>query len=320
MRSRFKTALLMALIGGISAILTVVAYELYATVKYREWRESFDRDKLSMGVRFLAVRSPNKRLIWEYRPDTKRDLIETNRFGFRERDLPERKPDGERRFAFIGDSVVLGMGVEEQHGFVRQFENLARTNDPAVTALNFGIDGYNAVQIGELLRARVARFSPDVVVYAMHLNDFDFVDASHGKIHYFRKPRSFLLARLRQTLRRFSDADYYEYHYRRTREQVFDEIEQMQDWCARRGIDYRVVIIPIFPPDSATFSDYPQAARHEEITARLDAAGIEVIDLLRSFRGQSAAPSTLAVDLWHPNRNGHAMIAEALVEWLRPTP
>ena len=118
-----------------------------------------------------------------------------NRWGFRDRDYETPgKPADTHRIAFLGDSVTLGLGVAAEDVFVRRFEDAANGLGLGYTvqALNFSVDGYNTVQVNELLRTKVLPFAPDKVIYVLCLNDFDFADASGMKIRYFRKPKSFL--------------------------------------------------------------------------------------------------------------------------------
>ena len=70
---------------------------------------------------------------------------------------PRQTSDSTYRTAFIGDSIVLGMGPFYNKIFVRRFEIEANKLNltQRVQALNFGIDGYNTIQIYEILRTKV---------------------------------------------------------------------------------------------------------------------------------------------------------------------
>ena len=227
------------------------SYEVVENIRYSRWREEYHRIGDLYG--HLTVASTNPRMIWEYRPNGKggppargigKDvvgLIETNRYGFRDFDHESvEKADDVIRVAFIGDSVTLGLWVDCEDIFVRRFEEEAnrRIRGRVVQGLNFGIDGYQAVQIYEVLRDRVMRFSNDRVVYMMCLNDFDFEEAASQKTRYFRKPRSFLWNRLKRAAynyRRGKVRDYHFFHYGENRDVVYQTILHMRDLLGGRG-------------------------------------------------------------------------------------
>lgn len=290
------------------------AFEAYEGAQYARWRAGFDnRGALS----HLTVASDDPKLLWEYRPYGHYDNIVTNRYGFRDldRELTTKKP-GVYRVVFVGDSVTLGLGVDFRDTFVRGFERAVRRDDPGIEALNLGVDGYNTRQIHELVRTRALRFSPDAVVYVMSLNDFDYQDASGNKILYFKRPRSFLLARLRRLARALSGEEYHLYHFRRNRDDVLREVKAMADSLEHRGITFVTVLVPVFDASRNDFDDYPLEAVHREIGERLNAEGVAFIDLLPDFRARHQPPRRFANDIWHPNEKGHELIARVLAAQL----
>ena len=321
-RSRFRAVLIR--LGIVAASLAVgialfaLGYELFATVRYYVWRAEFDNFG---NFERITIESPNPDLMWEYKPYGKRPsppLLTTNRFGFRERDFEtKQKPSGILRVAFVGDSVTLGLLVRRTDTFIRQIEVAAnkRLDPPVLQALNFGIDGYNTPQIAELLRTKVFDYDPDLVIYSLCMNDFDFEDSSGMKILYFRKPRSFLIRRLEVMRRRQLGIGFYRYHYGRTKHRVFAEIAHMRDLAEQNDALFAVAILPIFSHKQATwrFDNYILADVHAEVLDNLRARNVEVIDTLPTFQTLGRPPRAVSADRWHPNREGHTVIAEALV-------
>ena len=178
-----------------------------------------------------------------------------NRWGFRDRDYETPvKPPETHRIAFLGDSVTLGLGVAAEDMFVRRFEDAANRLGlgHAVQTLNFSVDGYNTVQVNEMLRTKALPFAPDKVIYVLCLNDFDFQDASGEKIRYFRKPKSFLLEALEQIYRvriyqQLAGSDFHHYHFNKNKEIAFQSIRDMHALAKQNGIGFHVVVLPIFP-------------------------------------------------------------------------
>ncbi len=305
--------------GAFSLLLLLLGFEGVESYRYEQWRSEFTGSAGWYGR--LTVPSSNPVLMWEYRPNgefvdpSSRISVRTNSAGFRDREFSE-SDEGSRRIAFIGDSVTLGYRTPEAAAFVRRFEALAKDAGMPVRALNFGIDGYNTVQIAELLRTRVLDFHPEEVVYVLCLNDFDFADSSGQKIRYFRRPDSFTLALLRKVARKLSGLDFHEYHFRQNQDRVYREIEDMHTLLTARGIAFRVAVLPVFFLESESFADYSLTLVHDEIIAALDARGVESVDLLTRFQAARVAPRDVARDVWHPLPAGHDVIAHAMLNFV----
>lgn len=317
---------------GISVISTIVAiavfggaYELYGNYEYRKWKESFAHSVEWRGG--LTVPSPDPVLMWEYRPNFEfhsRYSIKTNNFGFRDKNFHKKKASNEFRTALIGDSVTLGLRVRQGSTFTSLLNRMAKRRNPAVKQdfMNFGVDGYNAIQVSELLRTKVLQFNPDLVIYALCLNDFDFEDASGLKIRYFRKPRSFLLEKLKLAFGQIanydslSDEEYHEFYFRMNHQRVYDEIRNMKTLLDSRDIDFQIVILPIFPPEQPDFKDYPEKDIHSRIDTELDKQKIVHLDLLDAFRASGRSPGYFSRDVWHPNKTGNLFIAKQIYHFL----
>jgi lysophospholipase L1-like esterase len=296
----------------VSLVAFVTVYEIVKTVRYHRWRENFD----NFGwFEKITIPSQNPVLMWEYRPYGEVGIIKTNRYGFRDLDFESiTKPVGVHRIAFVGDSVTLGMGIAFENTFVRQLERMVNRRHPERPAqmLNFSIDGYNAIQIEALIKTRVLEYASDTVVYVMCLNDFDFDTSSGVKTLYFKKPRSFFLARLERAYRKLTGIDFHRHHFRRNKDEVFASISSMRDSVLQSGARFVVAIVPIFPRNEQDWRRYHLRDLHLEIGRVLDAAGVPVVDLLANFEAQKQPVSELSRDAWHPNIAGHRIIAEGL--------
>jgi len=304
-----------ALISLIGSVLVFGGgYELFESWRDKRWRADYQESGNWYGS--MTVPSDDKTMMWEYRPNSRFEKLHTNGFGFRDEDFQTAvKPDGIYRLAFVGDSVTLGLRVEYEEIFVRRFDAWLH-EEPLATdaqALNFGIDGYNTLQIRALLSARVLEFQPDKVVYVMCLNDFDFDDASGDKIKYFRKPDGFLRPRIERLLiRNLLGRNYYQFHFGKHRDEVFAAILAMQELLDQRGVDFQVVLLPVFPKRRPSFDDYPYVAIHDEIMTFFDRNEISAIDLLGAFQASNRPPWDFSFDQWHPSPLGHDFIAEQL--------
>jgi lysophospholipase L1-like esterase len=299
--------------------LGAATIEISERVRYARWRASYDNGGWLNAV---TIPSPDPVLLWEYRPDARKVFpdgyeIVTNHYGFvDEPDITLPKPVDRARVAIVGDSVTMGMGVNIRETFGKALERAFNArSETKLQVLTFGIDGYNARQVGEMMRTKVLAFRPDVVVYALCMNDFDFTtDESNGeKMHFFNKPNSFFLDVLRHAAQALRRTEFHRYHFAQNRDAVFAEIASMRQAAEDHGARFLVAILPVFPKD-ATFDAYPLRDLHQQIMAFLRAQGIAGIDLLQSFQKAGRPPRDWAGDIWHPTVEGHAFIGQALVD------
>ena len=306
------------LIGStlISLVLVVGLAEGYGHYRYSQWKEKYALE--GDWYNRLTQPSQNIQLMWEYRPYGQYASIKTNRFGFREKDtITTTGPPGLERIAFIGDSITLGLGVEPEEMFSAQFQVMAYTNhQKKLQSLNFSVDGYNALQIQEMLTSKALAFSPDLIVYAMCLNDFDFKDSSGEKVRYFQKPSSFIFERLeRELLWRFYVDDFHRYHYEKNNAAVMNAIVEMQRAAQSIKAEFLVVLVPVFN-FNAEGAGYPYAELHKAIGENLRLTNIPFLDLFGHFAETQSHSSRYSLDIWHPNPTGHALIAEVIAKQL----
>jgi lysophospholipase L1-like esterase len=253
--------------------------------------------------------------MWEYRPYGAIKNLQMNRYGFRDFDFESKdKPEDTLRIAFVGDSVTLGVSVDWEENFVRRFQAAAnkQISTTNIQALNFAVDGYNTLQILELIRTKALQFSPDKVVYVLCLNDFDFSRSSGDKILYFQKPTSFFLLEMEKVVQRLRREKFHEHQFRKNKQKVFSSILEMRNLLNEHGIDFQVAILPVFPTDES-FENYPLTHIHAESGAFLKENSIPYIDLLNAFIEIGKQPEFFGLDIWHPNAQGHQLIAEQLL-------
>lgn len=321
----FKYIIMIALTTIITLLVLISGYEIYKRfIWYDNWKLNYSKNGDWYGM--LSIPSKDEELMWEYRPygvfeDSKLGYkIKTNRYGFRDNDYESvAKPAGVYRVAFIGDSTTLGLKVKEEDIFVKEFERIAnkRIRGEKLQALNFGIDGYNTIQIYELLKSKVLAFSPDKVVYALNLNDFDLWDASGDKIMYFKEPKLFSPKLINYVVRnrKLKIWDYYHFYFAKNKHIIFPYILEMRDMLKKGGVDFQVVILPTYEYD---FKNYIPADIHNEIRNYLISNNIEVIDLLPEFKNHNKPPNFYLAepgfDKWHPNKEGHRFIAKSILQ------
>lgn len=109
--------------------------------------------------------------------------IRVNSLGLRGEEFALAKRPGVVRVLALGDSYVLGVGVDEKHLFTTRLQDLL---GPSVEVINMGINGYSTDQ--ELLQYRRLgrQLAPDAVVLMMGDNDFDAIQEDFVYRAYYK--------------------------------------------------------------------------------------------------------------------------------------
>jgi lysophospholipase L1-like esterase len=98
--------------------------------------------------------------------------VETNRWGFRDRDRTLEKPPGDFRIALVGDSVVEGVHVKPDQVMNIQMEKLLEQRGYRnVEVMNFGIEGIGTTTELVMYQDRIRQFHPDLVLLTVSDND-----------------------------------------------------------------------------------------------------------------------------------------------------
>ena len=249
-------------------------------------------------------------LAWEYRPnaeytDNFGHIFRTDAHGWRN-PLTTESTSTTIEIAFVGDSVTLGTLVDEPDTFVRSIAS------DHISTMNCAVDGYDAVQIAELLVTRVIELDPDVVVYVMCMNDFDFDESSADRRRYFNPPKCFVWERVWRATHRMRREEFHRYHFARRRDVVFAAIGRMAEACDAHGTRFIVAIMPLFDRPSPDFKSYPWADLHDAVVDHLRSTKIEIVDLLPAFAATGEPPGKLAFDQWHLTATGHQVVASRI--------
>lgn len=115
--------------------------------------------------------------LWEPTPSA--DVVEDgvrytiNSNGFRDYEYPVEKKKGVFRIAVIGDSVAWGEGVDLADSYPKVIEKRLRERHGSIDTevLNFGVRGVGPKQYLSILKERVLKYNPDLIVFGYTLND-----------------------------------------------------------------------------------------------------------------------------------------------------
>ncbi|HVJ68284.1 MAG TPA: hypothetical protein VM510_09890 [Caulifigura sp.] len=114
-------------------------------------------------------------LIPGWRGQFDQSSLSVNRWGMRDRDRTLQKPQGTVRIAVVGNSPVMGYGVNDDQTFTRLLEQqLNEANTVAgrtYEVLNFGVGRYWAIHRRAQIDHVIRPFEPDIIIYVAHQDE-----------------------------------------------------------------------------------------------------------------------------------------------------
>ncbi len=96
--------------------------------------------------------------------------------GLRDREFNLTKANNTIRIAILGDSFTFGNGIENTNATYPKVleETLIKTGNKNIEVINFGMSGLNILDIYWILKYKVLKYRPDIVLYGFYENDVDF--------------------------------------------------------------------------------------------------------------------------------------------------
>jgi hypothetical protein len=263
-----------------------------------------------------------------------------NAQGFRGEDFPARRP-GVRRVAVLGDSFTEGQGVKEPDTYVRVLERLLLVQDPGGwEVLNCGRRATDFPELFGVFEEALA-LSPDVLVYAMVLNDGDRSPEFQARQTYVD---DWILDRGRMLIGRpdhqLAPLDSRVAELVRDRVETWRTSRETAGWYREmyaapnqagwqrtqerlREMDRRVrtgggrLLVASFPLLVGLEGRYPFEDTSRTIAVFLDGAGIPRHDLLPALRGRPDESLWVHPVDRHPNEIANRLAAESLAPVVR---
>jgi lysophospholipase L1-like esterase len=284
----------------------------------------------------------NKNILYELVPDSRALFNEIdfqiNAAGFRDKPYRIRKGN-KKRIIFVGDSLTYGWLIPLADTYHKQLEKIFHDRGYEAETMGMGVVGYNLIQEYFLIREKVAKFNPDLLVLQIGPNDFEKTvtvkTANQGKLlltpyHDFQIPymfpkngfTRFLMSH--SQLFKFINLRLYGIRKKRNKnfmpsdvfqmgeEEAFRYLDRIVDFSRNAKIPLAVVIFP-FRNDT---DHYIYAALQEKINWRLRGMKIPFLDLNEPLN--SVRDRNIWVDGLHPNRDGMKIAALELAGFIPP--
>jgi hypothetical protein len=284
-----------------------------------DWLKLHDTDGVLWDEPFQRFRlRPGSNLDYKGAP------LGVNDLGLRDRATTTKKPDGVRRVAVVGSSILMGSGVPVPSTFENLVEDaiaLGALGDRGdVELLNFGVAGYRFDQLVDVVLRQVADYDPDAVVVVV--NDLALnPNWSRHVTWLVEEDRDLRYDGLRELVSRAGlDASDSPAAISVKLEPFRDDLlawglGEIADWQRTTGVP--VILMAVSQP---AVTDRVQA-RLDEVRAVFDRSGLPMISLLEAYDGHPSPES-----LWlrpydrHPTAEGHRLLADGWIEQWRRHP
>lgn len=307
----FLTAFIIFLLFG---ELLIRIYLHYYTV--------YDIEMTRYGL-YMKKESDNPKIVFEHRPNSSMKLmnvmVNINSDGLRNREYPVER-DNKYRIIFLGDSLTLGWGVDENETFANILEEKLNSRFPT-EIINFGIGNYNTEQEVNLFLEKGLKYKPDKVVLFYFINDAE-VTPTKSKWWFlgYSELISFYWSRIHaimdKNLPSNSFKDYYSALYVENQPgwiTAKKSLLQLKELSQTEGFQLQVVLLPeLHDTKNLIFGD-----SYDKISRFLGKNNIDYINLGKLFENEKNE-----MELWvsyddaHPNMVADKKIAEALTDFI----
>jgi len=342
-KKKFKKIFTGIAVIFLSVLFTLLVLELTLRVVYPF---SFHPGKsVFQAVTKLYRLSKNKNLVYELCPNSGLKLeergieIKINGFGFRDKNYNLNKGD-KKRVIFVGDSLTYGWSINLHETYHKQLEELLHSKNYNVDVMGMGIVGYNTVQEYYLIKEKVLKFNPDIIVLQICSNDFrrtlgikkekkgenyrlipyrdvaiPYVLAKSSITHFLMRRShlyKFINLKLELLIKKWNKNYTAKEYFLLGEEKSFRYLKKIKIFLDEEGIKFCAVIFP----NKKTRETYRHASLHKRIGTLLTNLQVPYIDLYRAFN--ITGPADIWADKSHPNGKGNRIAAEKLLDFLLP--
>ena len=240
--------------------------------------------------------------------------IRINNFGLRGADVLEEK-SAERRILFLGGSITLGWGVEENKTITSNIQKKFNENKYDVEVLNAGIGNYNAPRYISRYFTNLEKLQPTDIVIHYFLRDAE--DLKPAKQNILLKNSQVAVTVWTAFNRLFikSGEKVIQEHYKNVYQENsvgFVRMRENLSKLAKHAKDKKIKLYLVMTPDITNLQDYKFTYIHQIMKDISNELGYEFIDTLPYFRGIKFENLYAMPGDPHPNAFGHKIMADVI--------
>jgi lysophospholipase L1-like esterase len=318
------------LIGSILLLLISVGVTLGAVeIAARLFLDSgmeYDLEMWKYAKRAKIV-SENPEIGHEHRPNVETHLMgvdfRVNSMGLRDREFAIPKPGDVTRIMFIGDSLTVGWGVEDDKTVPKQLEKLlnARGDGRKYEVINAGVGNYNSSMEATWMMTKGIKFQPDMVILGYFINDAEPTPRrTGGGLAEWSYAYVVFAGKAGELWRRmFGGPSWQEYYSGLYRPDAPGWIKNQQalrdlaEFCRARNLPLLFVNFP----ELRQLDPYPFAKISDKIeNLARNEMKVPYLDLLPSVRHEEPASLWVTPPDPHPNAKADALFAAAIYRFV----
>jgi hypothetical protein len=246
--------------------------------------------------------------------------LSTNRWAMRDKDYEKKKPEHTYRIAVLGASHVFGSGVADNETFEWLLEERLNRESGQIKyeILNFACPSYSPLHGVMVLEKKVLEFEPDAAFLVVTPLD-DFISTRHLATIAIRGV-DIPYQGLREIVQKAgintqtTENDAVRILKRYGDELLFWAYPRFAEMCRQHGI--RPVYI--YTPVLQKVKDEPEKEARFMRCAK--EAGVAMINISHAYENHQSDSLRVAEWDWHPNAEGHRLLADRLYKALRTNP
>lgn len=304
----------------VTVLISVIFAEAFICMKNSNMKDyDIEMWKYSKKLKKLSL---NPNIGHEHIPSTSAMLqsvnIRLNEYGLRGAPIKQYTTKV-RRILFLGNSVTLGWGVDEEHVLTTLIEKMFKKDGEDVEVLNAGVGNYNAARYVELFMTKLTDLRPTDIVVHYHIRDAEKMTQTSG--NWFMR-NSQLAVTLWRVSDRFIEAsgESLEKKYANIYKEDSEGFLLMETALKRLSIyakENNIRLYLVMQPELHDLRDYKYTYVHSTMKKMADKYSYKFIDLLEGFKGMDQK------DIWvmptdpHPNALGHKIMADLIYSKIR---
>ncbi|MCH2539037.1 MAG: SGNH/GDSL hydrolase family protein [Anaerolineales bacterium] len=312
------------IIGAVILVTSTVLALCLAEALVRIKNSSMSNYDIEMWryARELKVPSTNPVLGHEHKKGSSAVLqsvkIRINDLGLRGDEISQ-KQQGKRRILFLGSSVTLGWGVNEEETMTENLTQIFQNNGQGVEILNAGIGNYNTVRYVERYLDHLVTVEPSDIAIHFFPNDTEVLSAGGGNILLRHSQLAVTLWSASNQLRAAINTPNMLHHYQELYREDSHGFQAMRDSLAilaNHATHNNIRLYLIMCPDIQSLEDYRYTFVHETMKTLAAELGYEYLDLLPSLQGFAPEQIWVMPGDPHPNAFAHKLMAESIYPWI----
>lgn len=314
-----------------SLLFCFLVGEIYLRILYaKEHNRLISKYK---GRELYATHSKIPDLIYTYIPNK----YGRNSHGYRDYEYNYSKDDRVYRIVIIGDSVAYGLKVKLEESFGKVLEtklnHLLESEKCEIEVIILALGGYSTSQELIILENEGLDYSPDLIIWSYVLNDpaHPVYHNANGEMgRYFFKPKVHIINFVKKKWFDIAEKikgkncekEYHKFLHCVYWDQVESHINKIGQISKKHNIPIIFLIHPVFQKNKS-LDTYTLTSLHRRLDEVASETGLLVLDLLDAYK--SGNPDFIEqysktwFDSWHPNAEGHRLIADYIYKNIRET-